>query len=316
MTFDQRHDRQSRTARYAWAALTTDGGFASRWRDTRRIGEIRATLAATGIKLTGPHQGQLQTDRFTADVRLEPEDGIHVGCDVTGSESDAPTDLLERCAGAVGNLRFASTVLGESRLIADTRINGVSHLPRTVRDISASVADVMDGRAIIAAAAGDFPTDLFQKALHTAGWPTEDAVRQPDGYELFVVWEGARVAVQLSAVGDGLLARRTILPSVPDGDGGHAVSHQALAWNARLRGCRLALADGRLIVEAQLHKEQITGDWLSYTIRAVAGVARSLQPEVQLLASDPGVAAAYAEMFMSAGRGSPAGAVAHAASVP
>jgi hypothetical protein len=158
--------------------------------------------------------------------------------------------------------------------------------------------------------------DLLRSAIDESGWGKEDVVEIPDGYELHALLEGVRTTVQVSSGAGSVLVQRTILSHVPPGNAGQSVSHQALDCNARLRGCRLAISDGRLCVEARLHGEQINSDWLSFTVRAVAGVARCVAPELQLLADDPAVADAYADMFCGPGRKLPEDTFVQAASLP
>jgi hypothetical protein len=301
MSFDRHHDRvqQKSVQKPDPAGIAGEYGNLPRLLayGTGRVMQARTALTRAGIELSGPHTGRFTTGDFSAEVLLEPGDVIRLSC--AAAIAEAPRILLERCAGMPGNVRFATAANHGRQLLADTRVNGVAHLPESLRRIRVGFAQALALQAIDPPEAipATSTSDALREAIRDAGWPKEDAVEAPDGYELHVLLEGTRSTVRVTAGPGSALAQRTLLHQLPDGEAGRAVAHQALACNARLRGCRLALASGRLRVESQLHEAQLDGEWLSFTVRAVASVARSLEPVLQLLAQEPVFARAYTDMF-------------------
>ncbi|MGD9856132.1 MAG: hypothetical protein AB7U20_14405 [Planctomycetaceae bacterium] len=261
-----------------------------------RVAQIRAALAAGEVEMTGPHVGRMTTDTLTADVLLEPDDLIRVRCAVELDEP--PQALLERGAGAAGNVRFAAFPSGR-QLAAETRVNGAAHLPNSLRAIRCGFTHLLAGTASPDEPQADSKpmSEALSAAIQQTGWSKEDAVETAQGYELHSTLEGVRTAVEAAVGPDSVLVRKIVLAGPPDGAGGCAVAHQALAMNARIRGCRLAIRAGRLQVETRLHSPLLDGDWLTFVVRAVAGAARCVEPELRLLADEPAVAEAYVQMF-------------------
>jgi hypothetical protein len=290
MSFDARHDRLSKIANHRRAS---GGNGVLHWLGGDRVQQIHAALVNAGVELNGPGGGRMVIGDVFADVWLEPDEVLHVTC--AAPLTLEPQALLERCAGAPGSVRFTQSPIGR-RLAADTRINGVAHLSHSLRGVSAGLSQALNGGAH-SEPSDDSSVELLRTAIHEAGWAKEDLVETPHGYELDTLLEGIRTTVHVIAHSQSALVQRTVLARLPDGMTGNAVSHQALSCNARLRCCRLAVSAGRLMVESRLEMHEINGDWLSFTVRAVAGVARGVEPLLHLLAHEPAVAEAYVEMF-------------------
>lgn len=269
----------------------------SRWLGADNVEHLRATLSEAGVELTGAHTGQIVGQHFVADVHLDPDELIRVRCAV--DLSDEPCSLLERLSGSgsAGCVRFALGVEG-LHLAAETRVDGVAHLPHSLKEIREGFSLAFDSSARTAEVENtDEDSAASVRAAIEDCWPKDEAVATADGYELQPLIEGTRVSVQVLPRPGAALVQRAVLPELPEGIAGSAIAHQALVWNARLRCCRLAIGHSRLCIESRLHVRRIDAEWISFTARAVAAAARTVEPELDLLARDPDVAQAYADMF-------------------
>lgn len=298
MSFDSLHARLRHPPfdGSACDAASAPDGQLSRWPGGAHVTSVRSALACAGIELTGPHTGRIAIGPHVADLHVEPDDLILLRCI---APTDEPRILLERSTAAAGNIRFATLPQRGSLVLGDTRVNGVGHLPDSLRGIVNGLADALDGRAPAEPTSATPLDAALRDALDEAAWSKEDAVETPGGFELYTTLEGNREPVQATVDVACLRVHRTIIDPFPEGNAGRAAAHQAVACNARLRGCRLALAEGRLCVESQLQAAQVTGEWLSFAVRAVANAARAVSPELELLAREPAVADAYVDMFLT-----------------
>lgn len=302
MSLDLRHDRPLTAPPIPLGGAAGRTAEIARWMGTDRTTRVRAALAAAGVELTGPGTGRLVQEGVDADVLLEPDDVIRLTARATCG--GAARGLLERSGNAAGNVRFSRAGSSVIRLIAETRVDGVAHLPASLRRIGDSFAQLLGEAPVRDPDSSGDERERLRAAVAEAGWSEEEVVDTPEGHELHVPQGGARTMVQAIAERGSVLVRRTLLPDLPEGTAGEAAAHQALADNARLRGCRLAVAGGALVVEARLCAEQLDGDWLAYTVRAVAAAAQHMGPVLTLLAREPAVAAEYAGLFLSAREGS------------
>jgi hypothetical protein len=296
MSFDARHDRLK--APLAQGMSADWDAEVARWMGTDRSLQVQAALAAAGVERTGPGAGRMVHAGIVADVLLEPDDVIRLA--VAAPNVGDAREWLERCVPASGNVRFSSPHPAALDLVAETRVNGVAHLPEGLRRIGAAFAQVLGGTHVAehAPPQDELVRERLRAAVGEAGWNGDSVVDTPDGQELHVTLGGARTTVQVTADCGAARVRRTLLAELPEGDAGRAAAHQALADNARLRGCRLAVAGGTLVVEARLCADQLDGEWLAFTVRAVAAAAQHVGPVLTLLAREPAVAAAYADMFL------------------
>ena len=277
------------------AAATGSLKDVTRWLGTDEVGQLRDTLRQAGVEFSGPSSGQIVAEDFAADVQLDPDDLIRVRCDVDLTES--PHGLLQRFAGAVGNVRYGLGSMG-LQLAAETRVDGVSHLPHSLGEIRNGFSlGIRPGELEVPETPEEDVSASIRAAVEQSPLPTDDAVETAEGYELQPRFEGSRVAVQVVSQPGAALVQRTVVSALPNGVVGAAVAHQSLVWNARLCCCRLAVSDGKLFVESRLHAERIDSEWLSFTVRAVAAAARSVEPELDILVREPDISQAYVDMF-------------------
>lgn len=268
-----------------------------RWLGRGGSDSLRDGLRRGGIELDDAQRGTFKTMHFTARAVLEADDLVQLRSTVDGSPE--PHAALQQCAGLPGNVRFARCG-GEQRLAAETRIDGAVHLPDSLGEIKRGFFSLL-GKSV----AGDDgavddapPAEALRTAIAEAGWTAEQAVETDYGWELHPRVAGTAVPVQAVLTADGVILRRVIVAE-PAEDAVDSVAHQALLFNERLRFCRLAVTEGRLVVESTLRTSLIRSDWLTYATQAVAFAARSVEPELKLLNDEPSVAQAYAEMFLN-----------------
>lgn len=269
----------------------------ARWLGRGSSDSLREGLTRGGIELHDAQRGTFKTRHFTARAVLEADDLVQLR-----SSTDAPTDphaALLQCAGLPGNVRF-SRCGDEQRLAAETRVDGAVHLPGSLAEIKCGFLSLLGRNPKSGAATPDEspPGEALRHAINEAGWTGEQAVETDYGWELHPRIAGAAVPVQAVLLTDAVILRRLVIGDVAD-DSRDAVAHQSLLFNERLRFCRLAVVDGRLVVESTLRVDLIRSDWLAYAAQAVAYAARSVEPELKLLNEEPAVAQAYAEMFLT-----------------
>ena len=281
-------------------SLDTSGHSLSRWLGESRTGQIRDALAKGGVRMKSAHIGELKTPHFTATVTLEADDTVRVRTTHTTVHEDLLT-AIESCTGLRGSARFATGPHGRL-LAAETRLNGVAHLPASLKDIRYGFLKLLGKRVRRAGGEPDeppSPASAVKAAIDEAGWDTDRALETDAGWELRPRLSGQTVPVELVLDVETVHLRKTIVSPIPDGSAGFALAHQALTTNDRLRGCRLAIADDRLVAECTLRPSLINADWLAHTAATVAAAARTVEPEFRLLATNPAIVEQYLEMFVS-----------------
>lgn len=291
------HARTTNAATPAIRRGSIDDPAIARWLGQRNGDVVRDGLARGGVELQGPQSGTFKTRQFTASATLEADDVVQLRAPADSFEH--PIEALRRGAGLPGNARLAMSGV-QWRLAAETRVNGAAHLPESLAEIKRGFLSLIGKPAKRDAdqTPDDTPPDAAMKsAIHEAGWTNEQAVETDDGWELHPRVAGAPVPVRAVLTADAVMLRRTIISDI-NRDGSAAALHQALSLNERLRFCRLAVVDERLVVETVLRAALICSDWLIYAAQAVASAARAVEPELKLLMEETAVAKAYAEMFL------------------
>jgi hypothetical protein len=180
-------------------------------------------------------------------------------------------------------------------------VDGAVHLPESLDEIKRGFLGLLGKptRRGSVEPPGDIPPDAAMKsAIQNAGWTNEQAVETDYGWELHPRAAGTPIPVRAVLTADAVILRRGVIDNL-QGESAAAATHQALLQNERLRFCRLALVEDRLVIETTLRAGLICGDWLAYAAQAVAFAARSVEPELKLLMEEPAVAHAYAEMFLN-----------------
>jgi hypothetical protein len=198
-------------------------------------------------------------------------------------------------------------------LIADTQVDGVTHLPRSIDSIRQAMTAVLGGNAVCESvpAPGLVVREAVVDALAGLSWSDDGVVAQEEAWELRPRLHGEVTPIVMTIEPEALRLSRTVLPPQqrPDSTAGQAAADQAARAvadraaraNASLRHARLALHRGRLVAEARLDAALITPSWIETTARAVATAARRESTTLRLLAQQPAVADTYIRMFCSSG---------------
>ena len=280
----------------------TDVMLQSLPRRKHRHDPARALGKVDGVMYFGGHQGMVSLDDDAAELRVGVDGSIRLRADV--ALSARPLEVLRATHQMPGNRRFARDRQGGA-LVADTRIDGATHLPQTLGSLRSAMLRTLHSRADAAAEVAPDPVEhgAVREALAGLPWAGEGVVEQDDGWELRPRLRGDAVPVRMMIEPSGLWFGRVVLHQLPAADTSAcgAVADQAVRINACLRHARLAVADGRLVAEARLDAWLIQPDWLATAARAVAVAARHAATTLRLLAEQPAVADTYIMMFCSTG---------------
>ena len=260
----------------------------------------KALAKVDGIHYAGGANGVVQLDEAVAELTRGADDGITIRADAAMPR--APVDAICANGAFPDNLRFARDSRGDA-LVADTRIDGAAHLPRTIGSIRTAMIRTLQGNDQAATDPVTPPVSRqqVQEALDQLAWSDEGVVEQEEAWELRPQLRGRAVPVRMIIEAGGLRMSRTVLESLPDADSpaSVAVADQALQINGCLRHARLAIVDGRLYADARLDTRRIQAAWIDTTVRAVAVAACHATTTLRLLADQPAVAAMYIMMLRS-----------------
>ena len=266
----------------------------------RRSTQLREALSQAGVHIDGSGRGRIKTKAFSASVVQEPGGFITVRADVDGPAD--PMTALEMGTHFRGNARFA-LVNSTYCLAAETRVDGVDHLPDSLDEIQRIFRSVSTSRQPRWKQDDAIPdaADAVRRAVTAQGWTSEQRVETDYGWELQPRLSGQTVPVQVRVEKSGIRVTRCVLSSLPhDTLAGRAVAHQALLFNARLRFSRLAVVEGQLVVDARLRAGLIDHDWLDFSSRAAASAAAGVTSTMRVLAEEDVLSRQYAEMFLDA----------------
>jgi len=263
-----------------------------------RSGRLSAALGSIpGLKLTSACDGNLIVGDRVARCQWETNDAIRVSLDI--DQPIAELAALRTTHDLPGNLRFARCDQDGLSLLADTQVNGRSHLPETFRGLQQGMLEALFDKK--PPANGDV-VPLGQSdvdaALHKCDWGEETLVSQETGWEVRPRRRGQAVPVKIAIAGRHLRFSRTAVKKLPVvEEAAFAVIHQALRLNAQLLQARVAMADDCLKVETMLHAGQLEPAWIRGAAHAVAFAWQHVRPPLCVLAQQKDVAASYVSMF-------------------
>jgi hypothetical protein len=261
-----------------------------------------------GLYFTGGHKGLIALGETDAELILEPDGSLRIRA---AAALPRPLEALRAARNFPGNLRYLRDRSGGA-LVADTRIDGVAHLPHTFRALREAILRTRHvPLAAAATAAPPIERQAVEQALTRLPWAEDGLVEQETGWELRPRFRGDPLPVQMTLDADGLRLSRVVLFELP-GSGtasAAAVADCALRLNGSLRHARLAVSEDRLLAEARLDSQLVQPDWLATTACAVAVAARHASTPLRLLATQQAAAESYFRMFGSIGeQPAPAGA--------
>ena len=260
----------------------------------------KALSKLEGVYFTGGHKGVMTLGETDAELVLEPDGSIRIRA---AASLLRPLEALRITHGLPGNLRHTRDGAGGA-LVADTQIDGVTHLPHTFRALRHAMLRSLHAPApdaVISAPA--IEPQAVQRALTRLPWAEDGVVEQERGWELRPRLRGDPVPVRMSIEADGLRLSRLVLHELPAPGtaNGLAVAEYALRLNGSLRHARLAIGDDGLAAEARLGAQLVHPDSLAMTACAVAAAARHAAVPLRLLAGQAAVAESYIRMFGSNG---------------
>lgn len=258
-----------------------------------------------GLSMKDAFNGSLHCSRFAAAVRIEPGAQITASREVSTTRLP-PTEQLSVADSLHGNTRIVLKQ-GEFGLVADTMLDGQSHLPSTFRAIQRSfeIGTAMLGAsrksaAKLAAVLPKLDRATIDLALEQMTPDEPMLVRQDGEWELRVHLGGEVIPVRVRLRGRELALSHCILRDVPQTSVVHmqALANHVFRLNCRLRGSRLQLSKTNLIAETRLHADQLDHTWLAHAARAIATAVRATRESTRILATQPGIAEVYCKMFV------------------
>ena len=256
----------------------------------------RALTKGADIEMTSAYEARFAVGSRLANVRIESDQSLRVWIKPDRAISSVAALTLNH--SLPGNLRFAAASGGKV-LMADTRIDGELHLPR-------SLAEIRRGLAMALESCPQPPRRRKQHALQQeqvaeamggCGWGQDMLVHLDHGWEVRRPVCGHMSAVVISIDEEGLNVRQTVLPDRIPESTSVVVARQALRFNLRLRHARLAIASDGLVAQARLHPGLVQPRWIVAATSAVAVAARQLQVVLQVLAEQEEVASLYRAIF-------------------
>lgn len=264
----------------------------------RKSTELREVMSRAGIDSNDSGRGQMTDKEFVADVTLQPDDFLTVRA--SAGRMFEPLAALERSGELPGNARLAFGGNGW-QLAAETRVNGLAHLPASLQEIRSAFRHGLTGHA--SSAKRDSPdvdpTVAVHRTIKDAGWSEEQIVETNKGWEMQPRLAGETVPVKLRICGNNAQILCSVLSSLPsDTVIVRPLAHQASLFNGRLRFARLSVVGDRLIAETHLRAELINASWLAFAARAVASVTRSVTPIMKLIAHERSVADHYTALIL------------------
>jgi hypothetical protein len=255
--------------------------------------------ATPDVSMKDGHRGTLRAGKWQARLTIESEQWI--GVHLPLGEVSFERDVLQSAHQLPGNLRFATSGKGLA-LHAETRIDGIDHLPESLGEISAGLRLARSRRKTRRGPPADLPErgavhDALGCAREALDLEADSLIETGGGWELRLHHEGRVFAVQATVEAGGLRFTHAIArvdQSIPA-----PLLAEVLRWNAHIRFARIVATEGNLVVETRLRSAQAIGEWIALACRAVAVVTGRVREPLRLLAADARVSKAYAAVFPS-----------------
>lgn len=227
--------------------------------------------AVPGLTPASDNQWHWALKDRSAKVMAEPDGTLHVELGLSKWPSvTAATELTGRLPG---NLRFARRGR-ETLLLAETSIDGQTHLPQTFAVLATGLLAAAEGTPMPTPACGIVDQHVAD-AIRAVDWHDEQVVDLADGWELRPCIRGSAVPVKATIDRNELRLHRMVVNQVENTPVRHAIDEQTLRFNARLKHARLAFRDNGWCAETRLHGEQLTAAWVEHAARAVAVAHRT-----------------------------------------
>ena len=239
-------------------------------------------------------EGSLCVGGGSAELKLEH--GEWLAFCLPLAEPAAPLAALSAQRAASGNVRQA-ILAGRRVAMAETQLDGVVHLPRSVAEIAAGLKSLADGTPL--ASPTDKPLADLTDAIDGLAYSADDIVRIDKVFELRLRVQGKLSPVRVSPEVESARIERVVLDELPAGKAAEAIAYEALRINATLRLARLSIRRGQLIAETRLHAQQLSATWLQKGAEAVAVAAHYAHTPLTMLARNPALVECYGDLFLS-----------------
>ena len=247
-----------------------------------------------GIESVSAHQWHWMVNDFDVDVIVEPGAAMQIRLDV--AELPPPAESLHANRNLPGNLRYA-TCERRSLLLADTQLDGDSHLLRTFSELKAGLLLTL-GHELMPEASGSLTADEVRTAIAACRWPEGSIVHLDGAWEFRPRLRGDVTPVRAVIDRGELRVYRTVVADHGKGLRRDAVCAQALRFNRQVRHARLSVVDGAVVAESRLHGEQLTPAWLETAAWAVAVACRHTEAVLNILAENDDVAHDYVALLL------------------
>jgi hypothetical protein len=261
-----------------------------------RRGENRNAISAIpGIQLQSSHHGTFNSGDVCAEIQIQTANELLLTTHPKAKiRSQQALELTHRLPG---NLRFALDA-HELKLIANFLTQPREQLGETFAEIGCGLA-LVDGHAVEHKANDDrkLSTAQIVDALQPLGSESQSIVELATGWELRPLVANRPIAVKLNCKNQILRFHHVILTRL-DNAGANAVAQDlALRLNHRFRYARLSLVAGQIVSETNLRIAQFSGPSVAEAVQAVAVTAHRARTVLQILNTNPDIAACYAAMF-------------------
>ena len=250
-----------------------------------------------GLEPVSNHQWRLSAGKARADVHIDPGGNLRIAGRVP--VPPCARSALETSHDLPGNLRYA-TRGRHAFLVADTHLDGATHLAGSFAEIKAGLRFVLGDRSAPISAEPLTPETLSE-VLGAGAWPEESIVERDSGWELRPRLHGEATPVQAVVEGGSLRIYHTVVGDLANPWGVAPACFEALRFNDRLRLARLAWVDGAITAETRLHRGQLSPSWLETATRAVAVAGRHTKLVLGVLAGSREVAELYANILLPEG---------------
>lgn len=239
-------------------------------------------------------QGSLQMGDLCAHLTFEQGDCLTFRLPL--EETAPPLLALAWQRDVAGNGRHA--LVAERRVaMADTQLDGVAHLLRSVDEIAAGLQSIAKGLPL--SVPQEAPLVDLSSAIDGLPYAAEDVVRLDKAFELRVRVQGKLTPVRVTPEFESARIHRVVLNEVPEGEAAEAIAHEALRMNAALRLARLSIRQGQLIAETCLHAGQLSSAWIQKGAEAVAVAAHCAHTPLTMLAHNSALVECYAALWLS-----------------
>ncbi|MFO0870523.1 MAG: hypothetical protein U0935_16470 [Pirellulales bacterium] len=249
-----------------------------------------------GVLLHGEGRATWMVESFPAEVTSDALDDLRIRLPFPKPPSSRAA--LDVTATLPANWRWADD-RGRRLLLADVPAALRHSLPTVFSDLEAGIRRLCHPADTILTAEvpGTIDRKQLQEALRAPWWNEQSVIEMADGWELRPTIAAHPIPVSLHIEGEHVRCRREVVSSLGDGAIADAICLQAVRFNARLKHARLSCADGKLVAEACLHRDLISGELLADVVRAVAVVEHRVRMSFGIVREHEEIAAQFAALF-------------------